>query len=506
MPSDPLSPAMTNPERRVRTQVLGALAFAGDLSMGQPVDHSPRTALLAARLARAAGCQEPGAHSDSVRLALIRWSGCTANAREFADLFGDDIAGRAALVADRNPFVGRPAPALPLDALIAPLARAHCEASLELARQIELGAEVELALGDLFEWWDGTGFPNARRADAIDLNAQLVTLAGDLEILVRIYGLAKGLAIIESRAAHRYDPSLVRVLLKDGPLWLGELESGDPWQAAASASRLDVVDGSDLALDRGAEILGDYADLKLPQATGGSRRVAALIIAVCEASGIGGRPALALQQAALLHGLGRVSVPNATLERAGPLTEADWELVRLVPHWTARILGRAPSLREAAELASQAFERLDGSGYHRSLRGPQLTPSACLLQCAVSLVAMLSPRPWREPIGVSQASRLLEENAAEGLLDQRSVATVLAAIGHRSRRGRRPVAADDRLTERESAVLALLARGHSNKEIARELGVTPSTAGTHVENIYRKLGVSTRAAAALKASALGILA
>jgi len=54
-------------------------------------------------------------------------------------------------------------------------------------------------------------------------------------------------------------------------------------------------------------------------------------------------------------------------------------------------------------------------------------------------------------------------------------------------------------------VLALLARGHSNKEIARGLDISPSTAGTHIESIYRKLCVSTRAAAALKASSLGLL-
>lgn len=484
---------------------MGALAFAGDLSMGQPVDHSLRTALLAARLSAAAGYGAPVAR-DAVRLALIRWSGCTANAREFADLFGDDIAGRAALVADRNPFVGRPAPTLPLDALITPLARAHCEASRELARQIELGGPVEEGVGDLFEWWDGTGFPNGKRADAIDFHAQLVTLAGDLEILVRTYGLAKGLFIMESRAARRYDPSLLRILLKDCAAWLNGLETGDAWQAAATGSRLDGMDGSDLSLDRATEILGDYADLKLPHATGGSRRVAELTVAACESRGLGAPQTLVLRQAALLHGLGRVSVPNPTLERAGPLTEADWELMRLVPYWTARILGRASALHEAADLASQAYERPDGLGYHRGLRGSQLGPAAGLLQCAVCLVALLSPRPGREPLGASQASRILEEKGATGELDLRSVALILAAAGQSSRRIRPINDSEPRLTERESAVLALLARGRSNKEIARELGVTPSTAGTHVENIYRKLAVSTRAAAALKASALGILA
>jgi DNA-binding NarL/FixJ family response regulator len=61
------------------------------------------------------------------------------------------------------------------------------------------------------------------------------------------------------------------------------------------------------------------------------------------------------------------------------------------------------------------------------------------------------------------------------------------------------------VTQREREVLGHLARGRSNKEIAQKLGISPSTAGTHVENLYRKLGVSTRAAAALVASKWGLV-
>ncbi|KAA0697783.1 DNA-binding response regulator [Neorhizobium sp. P12A] len=61
------------------------------------------------------------------------------------------------------------------------------------------------------------------------------------------------------------------------------------------------------------------------------------------------------------------------------------------------------------------------------------------------------------------------------------------------------------VTPLEQEVLSHLARGRSNREIARKLGISPSTAGTHVENLYRKLGVSTRAAAALIAAKRGFV-
>src|ERR1700761_7032656 len=82
-----------------------ALAFIGDLSMGQPTDHSPRTGWLAARLAQEAGLDD--AQCGVVKeVSLLRWSGCTANAAGFSDWLGDDIGGRAALLALRPGWAG----------------------------------------------------------------------------------------------------------------------------------------------------------------------------------------------------------------------------------------------------------------------------------------------------------------------------------------------------------------------------------------------------------------
>src|SRR5437764_10710309 len=79
-----------------------ALAFIGDLSMGQPTDHSLRTAWLAGMIADEAGC-DPSQVQVARQVALLRWSGCTANAQEVADFLQDDVQGRQALLASRTP-------------------------------------------------------------------------------------------------------------------------------------------------------------------------------------------------------------------------------------------------------------------------------------------------------------------------------------------------------------------------------------------------------------------
>ncbi|HSL26472.1 MAG TPA: response regulator transcription factor, partial [Acidimicrobiia bacterium] len=55
------------------------------------------------------------------------------------------------------------------------------------------------------------------------------------------------------------------------------------------------------------------------------------------------------------------------------------------------------------------------------------------------------------------------------------------------------------LTDREVEVLRLVATGHTNRQVAESLFISPKTVGRHVENIYAKIGVSTRAGAALYA-------
>jgi DNA-binding CsgD family transcriptional regulator len=469
--------------------------------MGQPIDHSPRTALLASRLANMVAEGESASGYASA-LGLIRWAGCTANAQGFADLFGDDIAGRAAMIEGQNPFHNRPALSEPLEAYTRPLAQAHCEATIEMAFQLGLAPAVSLGALDLFENWDGTGIPNGRRGEEINLLAQIVAFCGDLEIFVRVFGLSKALQLIESRAGKRYDPALTRLALKHAPTWLAEIADLDAWSVAAAQANDAVLEaGSDR--NTFAKLLADYGDLKLPGDFLRSRRVAEIAILAASILGFDIQATERISRAALFHGLGRVTVPNATLERRGSLSEADEEHIRLIPHWTERILKRAPMFENEALLACRAFERLDGSGYPRGLAAPNLDTAARALQACVYILA--ASKADRTGILPSMPDSITHE-VESGRLDREAVNAVLAACGMRRRfLPLETTVSAMQVTQREKEVLSHLASGSSNKEIARKLGISPSTAGTHVENIYRKLGVSTRAAAALIASKQGLV-
>jgi DNA-binding NarL/FixJ family response regulator len=106
-------------------------------------------------------------------------------------------------------------------------------------------------------------------------------------------------------------------------------------------------------------------------------------------------------------------------------------------------------------------------------------------------------------MGPGLAAEEVRRQAGHGRLDRDVVEAVLAAAGHQPARTKRPLPAG--LSEREVEVLCLAVRGLSNREIAEALFLAPKTVGHHLENIYGKIGVSTRVGATLFALQHGLV-
>ena len=196
-------------------------------------------------------------------------------------------------------------------------------------------------------------------------------------------------------------------------------------------------------------------------------------------------------------------MPNHSWERPGRLSASDRERIRLMPYWTFRAASLIPGLKAETELASYAYERMDGSGHYRSLGGAALTTAQRVLATAVALVALRSPRPWRPAFDAPGAAAVLREDVARGRFDADATEAAIAAIDGARPRG--PSKAAVSLSAREAEVLRRISLGESNKEVARVLDISPSTVRTHIESVFRKLDCSTRAAATLKAFTLGLM-
>jgi DNA-binding CsgD family transcriptional regulator len=220
--------------------------------------------------------------------------------------------------------------------------------------------------------------------------------------------------------------------------------------------------------------------------------VARLAEAAAGRAGLPASDAVHLRRCGLVHDLGRVCVPSTIWEKKSSLTPDEWEQVRLHAYQGDRLLARSPGLAALAATASLHHERCDGSGYHRGVDGRSLPLPARLLAAADVYHAMIEPRPHRPAHSPEEAAGGLRDESRRGTLDADAVECVLVAAGQRPRRRRPGVAG---LTAREVDVLRLVARGLATKQIAAELVITPKTADSHIQHIYAKIGVSTRAAA-----------
>jgi HD-GYP domain-containing protein (c-di-GMP phosphodiesterase class II) len=211
---------------------------------------------------------------------------------------------------------------------------------------------------------------------------------------------------------------------------------------------------------------------------------------------------VALRRAGLVHAFGRLGVSNSIWDKPGPLGAGERERARMQPYFTDRMLNQSAALAPLATIVAQHRERLDGSGYPRGISGGSITRAGRILAAAEAYRAMRELRPHRAAHSADEAAKLMRAEARAGRLDHEVVEAVLGAAGHRARQRRDGPAG---LTAREVEVLRLLARGLSTKQMAEQLGVSPKTAGNHIEHIYMKIHARTRVAASLFAVEHGLL-
>jgi HD-GYP domain-containing protein (c-di-GMP phosphodiesterase class II) len=510
------------PARPLRLlELLASVSLAADLGTGQRPGHALRTCAVAVALARELGCGEDDLRTVQ-QYALLRFLGCTSDAGETAALVGgDDVAYNAAMapvfMGSGRQIVGRHvrsvAPGQSRARRLRLVARGfadpkgaqrslstHCEVGAMLAQRIGLGQPVVDALAHAYERWDGKGYPAQLEGDAIPLAVRIAAVARDADLAAALGEDPR--EWMRERRGRAYDPSVVDALQRAGVAVLAELDGADEWEAGLAAEPEPVETVQPAALDDVLSAFADFADLKSTWIRGHSRKVAALAEEAARRGGLDAPARDGLRRAALVHDLGRVAIENGVWDKRGPLTTAEWERVRLHPYYTERILVRCSPLVALVETASSHHERVDGSGYHRSLPAEALSRADRILAAADAFAAITADRPHRAALGESDAARLLESEAGR-TLDADAIGCVLAAAGQRAAAVPHRWPAD--LTDREVEVLRLISRGRSNREVGQQLFISPKTVGRHVENVYVKIGVSSRAAAAVFAMEHGLL-
>jgi diguanylate cyclase (GGDEF)-like protein len=153
---------------------------------------------------------------------------------------------------------------------------------------------------------------------------------------------------------------------------------------------------------------------------------ARLVEAVAQRMGLPNDERHQLLQAAELHDVGKVAIPDAILHKPGPLDEEEWAFVRRHTLIGQRIIGAAPALIQAATLVRSTHERFDGGGYPDGLAGEQIPLGSRIIAACDALTAMTNQRPYAPTMTSEQALAELHRCAGEQFDPQ--VVAVLSSI------------------------------------------------------------------------------
>jgi HD-GYP domain-containing protein (c-di-GMP phosphodiesterase class II) len=449
---------------------------------------------------------------------------CHADATEQAAWFGDEIAMKAAsfemldmntaqMVAFILRAVGghgsvrdrtRRLATLPGAGhrLLLSFPATHSTLGANFAKEIGLGDTVCSAFAQSYEQWDGQGQPHQLRGDLISLPARIVALAGPVETFARLHGVKAAVEMVRKQRARMFDPGVADAFRSNASAVLEALDEASEWDAILAAEPGIPLRVTGADLDRVLESMADLIDMKTPYLAGHSRGVANLAAAAAELAGMKPAEVQLLRRAGWVHDLGRLGIGNSVWDKTRALTAAETERVRMHPYLTERMLAQVVGLAPVRQVAARHHERLDGSGYPHALLGAMLTPWDRILAAADVYHAVTEPRPHRRAQSRGEAAECLRNQVRSGRLDGEAVRFVHVAAGHRATALAQWPSG---LTNREVEVLRLLARGHTNHQIAQRLGLSTKTVSNHVEHTYTKLGVSSRAAATLYATQHGLL-
>jgi len=163
--------------------------------------------------------------------------------------------------------------------------------------------------------------------------------------------------------------------------------------------------------------LARASEARSPYTQGHADRVTHYALALAEDIGIGQGDLDILRNGALLHDLGKISIPDAILNKPGPLTPAEYDIVKQHPELGVEILKPLLSLKNLLPLVRWHHERLDGRGYPDKLVGDQIPFLVRILSVADVYDAIRSTRPYRPAIPHDECLVIMEKDAATGGLD-----------------------------------------------------------------------------------------
>lgn len=427
-------------------ELISALTFALDLTEGATPGHGLRCCLLGMRIAGAVDVA-PEDLTPLYYALLLKDIGCSSNASRMTHVVGGDdraakgiakITDWTSAIRSSNPrTVGllwkEVLPGAPLHRRVARMLSLasgrqrnnrlmitlRCERGREIVRKLKMGEAASTAVYHLDEHWDGRGYPDRLRGEAIPLLSRIAAIAQNLDLFATIDSPDAALNVLRNRSGRWFDRRLVAAveeLHAEQRLWLDCMPGDSLARCRELVMQMEPTVSEPLVaadIDTICEGFADVVDAKSPFTYHHSQHVAEVALAVAQELDLPLERQQMLWRAGLLHDLGKLSLPNTILDKPGPLTEQEWVVVRQHPALTRSILKCVPAFAELAVIAGEHHEQLDGSGYPKGLTADQTTLESRILAIADVFAGMTERRPYHPGYEPAEALELIRKRVPE---------------------------------------------------------------------------------------------
>lgn len=378
-------------------ELLKVLAHIIDLEENQKLYHSLRVAMLSQRLSEILSAADSGGANSTVLF----------TAGLLHDIGTFDLSNRLIHLKDH------------MENIAVAGIRVHPQKGAGIVAALPgFIPQAEMIL-DHHEWINGAGYPRKRREDQLSPGSRILRISDKFAFMADTDpGIQPSTlhSSLKSRINREFTAEMYDCLMD-------EITATDIWDIVCDERRMDdEIDrimaeipireypGSQAVNDL-FHILGRVLDAKHSYTEGHSRRVAYFSVLIALALGLPEEDVRRVEIAGYLHDLGKLAIPSNILDKDGPLTDEEFEIIKTHAGLTQDIVRGIARLHRLEDAVGADQEHWDGSGYPRGLKGEEIPLEARIVFVADAFDAMTSHRSYHRAISSEEAVKELKRCA-----------------------------------------------------------------------------------------------
>ena len=288
--------------------------------------------------------------------------------------------------------------------ILHPIIRSHTIIGAQIVSDFPGFEKAPSLILDHHEYWDGHGYPRAKKEKEIVAGAQLIRAADTFDILFQTHPektLPQIMKDMNKLVSKEFNKSVFSSLEKimNNKLFHDLVDAQKLpdilFKLRDEISVSGVDDGTDI-MGISLDIFGQVIDSKHAYTAGHSKRVSQKSLLIALSMNLPHDEVTRIKWAGLVHDIGKVAIPPAILDKTSELSDDEYELLRKHTVYTEEILETVSCMKELVPIAAAHHERFDGNGYHHKLKGKDIPLGARILSVADTYDAMTSLRGHRD--------------------------------------------------------------------------------------------------------------